>query len=50
MVGILLTGGKHLPDRIVSLRGEVWVHKAISTPPLIIGVAVQSQESERSCI
>jgi len=26
-VDILLTCGKHLHDRIVSLRGEVWAHK-----------------------
>jgi hypothetical protein len=27
-VGILLTCGKHVHDRIISQRGEVWVHKS----------------------
>ena len=26
-VGIFLTCGKHLHDRIISLRGKVWAHK-----------------------
>ena len=49
-VGILLTRGKLLHDCIISLRGEVWVHKTSLTPPLFIEVPVPSQESERSCI
>ena len=31
-VGILLTYEKHLHDRIISLRGEIWVHKTSLTP------------------
>ena len=26
----------HLHDRIISLRGEVWVHKTSLTPPLCV--------------
>ena len=33
-VGVLLTCGKHVHDRIILLRGEVWAHKAILPPPL----------------
>ena len=33
-VGILLTHGKHLHDRIISLRGDAWDHRTILTPPL----------------
>jgi len=33
-VGILLTRGKHLHDRILSLRGKVWGLKASLSPPL----------------
>jgi len=47
MVGILLTGGKHLHDCIISLRGEAWVHITSLTLPLcFIEVSVPSQESE----
>jgi len=49
-VGILLTSGKHLHDRIISQRGEFWSHKTSLTLPLFIEVPVPSQESERSCI
>ena len=45
-VGILLTCGKHLLDRIISLRGEVWVHNTILTPP----PPVPSQDSDQLCI
>ena len=46
-VDILLTWGKHLHDRIVSLSGEVWVYKTSLIPPLFIEVPVPS---ERPCI
>ena len=45
-VDILLTCGKHLHERIISLREEVWVHKTSLTLPLFIEVSVPSQESE----
>ena len=53
-VDILLTCGKHLHDRIISLRGEiwtgeVWAHKTNLTPPHFIEVSVL-QESQRSYI
>jgi hypothetical protein len=41
--------GKHLDDRIISLRVEVWDHKSSLTPPLSIDVSMPSQEGERSC-
>jgi hypothetical protein len=41
---------KHLDDRIISLRMEVWAHKISLTPPPFIEMFVPSQESERSCI
>ena len=47
-VGILLTSRKHLYDPIISLRWKVWVHKTSLTPLRFI--AVQSQESDQSCI
>jgi hypothetical protein len=47
---ILLTDGRQLLDKIISLRGEAWVHKTSLTPPLCIEVPVPSQESEQSCI
>jgi hypothetical protein len=31
-VGILLTYGKYLNDRIISLRGEVWAHETSLKP------------------
>jgi hypothetical protein len=46
----LLPCGKNLHDCIISLRGEVCVHKTSLTPPLFIEVFVSSQTSERSCI
>jgi len=39
-VGILSTCGKHLHDRIVSPRGEIWAHKTSLTLPLLIKVPV----------
>jgi len=50
LVVILLTCGKHLHARIISLIGEVWAHKISLSPPFFIDVPVPSQESERSCI
>ena len=47
--GILLTFGKHLHDRIISVREEIWALKTSLTLPLI-EVTVPSQESEWSCI
>ena len=35
-VGILLTCGKHLHDHIISLRGEVWVHKTSVTQQFLL--------------
>ena len=49
-VGILLTCGKHLHDRIISLRGEVWSHKASLVPLFFYEVSFPSQKCERSCI
>jgi hypothetical protein len=49
-VDILLTCGKHLHDRIISPRGDVWDHKISLTLPLFIEVPVPIQENERSCI
>jgi hypothetical protein len=46
-VDILLTNGKHLHDRIISVRGEVWAHKTSLASPLFIEVHVPSQESVR---
>jgi hypothetical protein len=39
--------GKHLHDRIISLKGEVCANKTSLTPPLCIEVSVPSQECER---
>ena len=46
------TCGKHLHDRIISLRGGRggWSYKTNLTLPLCIKVPVPSQESEQSCI
>ena len=38
--GILLTSGKHLHGRIISLREEVRTHKTSLTPPLFTGVSL----------
>jgi hypothetical protein len=35
-VGILLTCGKHMHDRIISLRGELWSYNASLTVPLVM--------------
>ena len=40
---------KHLRDRIISTKGEVWAQNPNLTPPRLIEVAVLSQESERKC-
>ena len=40
MVGILLTGGKHLQDRSIFTRWDVGVHRASLTPPSLIEVSV----------
>jgi len=47
---VLLTCGKHVHDRIISLRGQVWVDKTILSLQLFIEVPVPSHGSERSCI
>jgi hypothetical protein len=49
-VGILFTWGRHLYNRIITLRRDAWARKASLSPPLFIEVSVPSQESERSCI
>jgi hypothetical protein len=46
-VDILLTSGKHLHDRIISLRGEIWAHHSSLTLPLFIEVSVSSQDNGR---
>ena len=38
----LLTCGKNLHDRIISLKGEVWTNEASLTPPLFIEVSAPS--------
>jgi hypothetical protein len=40
----------HVHVHIITLRGEVWIHKTSLTPPLFIEVSVPRDESERSCI
>ena len=47
---MLLTRGKYLHDRIISLRGKIWANTTSLTPPLFIEVSVPSNESKRSCI
>ena len=47
-VDILLTNGKHLHGRIISVRGGVWAHTTSLASPLFIEVHVPSQESVRS--
>ena len=47
---ILLPFRKHLHDRIISLKGKVWAHRAILTQPHLIEIPVSSQESGRSYI
>ena len=49
-VGILLTRGKHVHHRIISLRVENWVHKTSLSTPHVIEMPVPSHASERSCI
>lgn len=47
----VLECGKHLHDRIVSLKGGGgWAHKTSLTPQLLSDVPATSQEVERSCI
>jgi hypothetical protein len=41
---------KHLHDRLISLWGEVCVHKTTLTPRLCTELPVPSQESEQSCM
>jgi hypothetical protein len=38
----------YLHDHIISLRGDVWVHKTSVTPPLFSEVPVSSPESDMS--
>jgi hypothetical protein len=47
-VGVLLTRGQNLHDRIISIRGEAWVHNTSLTPQLCIEVRVPIQDKERS--
>ena len=46
----LLTFGKHLYDRIISLKGEVSTHENSLIPPLSTEVFLPIRESEWSCI
>jgi hypothetical protein len=48
-VDILLTNGKHLHDRIISVRGEVWAHKTILASPLFIEMHVPSMQVLSIC-
>ena len=43
----LLNNGKHLNDRIISLREVVWAHNTSIAPPRFIEMVVPSSESER---
>jgi len=45
VVEILLTCGKDLNDRNISIRREVWANNTNLTPPLIIDEPVPKQES-----
>jgi len=47
-VGILLTCGKQLHYRIISLRVKIWAHKVTLTSPLIIEIPILNQENERA--
>jgi hypothetical protein len=49
-VCMLLICGNHMQDRIISLRGEVGVHKTRLAPPLFIEAPVPNQESYQSCM
>jgi hypothetical protein len=49
-VGILLTCGKRLHDRIISLRREDISHKDSLTPSLFIGVTYQAKKVSGQCI
>ena len=49
-VGILLTRGKYLHVRIISIKWNFCDHKTSLTPPLFIEVLVAIQESEWSCL
>ena len=49
-VGILLTCGKRLHDRIISLRREDISHKDSLTPSLFIGVTYQAKKVGGQCI
>jgi len=50
-VGILLTRGKYLHDRIISIKWNVCDHKTSLTPSLFfIEVLVAILESEWSCL
>ena len=42
--------GKHLYDHIISLKGEVWAHKASLTQSFFIEVSVPSEENEPQLI
>ena len=46
-VDLLLRGEKHLHVHVISLRGEVLLHKISLTTLLFIEVSVQNQKSER---
>jgi hypothetical protein len=45
-VGILLACGKHVHDRIISLKSQIWAHKTSLTSSLFIKVSVPSQKHE----
>ena len=49
-VGIFLTWGKHLHDRITSIRENVSAHKTSLKPLLVMELPVPRLNSERSCI
>ena len=49
-VGVLLTCGKHFPDRKMLLGGEAWAHKTSLKQPLFIQAPVPNNDSEQSCM
>ena len=46
-VGILLACGKHVHDRIISLKSQIWAHKTNLSSSLFIKVRVPSQKDEQ---
>ena len=49
-IDILLSCRKHLDDRFISLRMEVWVHKASLSPNMFLFKCLYRVEESESCI